>query len=1336
MEPAKVKKKLRVLMLEDAPTDAELAERELRKAGFLFTAIRVETRDAFVLALEEFRPDIILSDYKLPDFDGLSALQMVRRSHPEVPVIIVTGALADIEAVELIKAGARDYVLKDRLARLAPAVQQALSMEQGIRARKMAEEKFRKIGESAQDAIIMMAERRITFWNAAAERIFGYSTDEAMGKELQSLLMPQHARAAFDAGYARFELCGEGPAVGNVHELIALRKDGTEFPLEISVSATRMNDQWHAIGIARDISERKRAEQMLAESHYLLKNVVENAPIRVFWKDSELRYLGCNTAFARDAGLSRPEDLIGKDDFQLCWREQAERYRSDDRRVMESGIPKLGYEEPQTTPAGQTLWARSSKVPLRAPDGKVFGILGIYEDITEHKRAEEQLRRSEKTLSEAQRIAHLGNWELDLVSHVLTWSDEIYRIFEIAPERFDASFDAFLDLVHPEDREWVSQAYADSVRDKVPYDIVHRLRMPDGRIKYVNEQCETYYGEDGKPLRSVGTVHDITRSKQDEARLRRLNRELRAISECNQVLVRADDERSLIDAICRIVCDDAGYRMVWVGYAENDVTRPLHPVAWAGADAGYLAHSGFTLADMGWGHDPGEAAIRTGEIDVIDDFASDPRAASWREAALQRGYRSSIALPLKDEGARPFGVLCIYSADPHAFTKDEQRLLGELADDLAFGIVSLRTRAERNQAHELIEKRVFALTQPLEGGSITFEDLFNPAEIQRIQDEFALATGVASIITRPDGTPLTAPSNFTHLCGEIIRKSEKGCSKCFLSDSSLGRFHPDGPIVQPCLSGGLWEAGASIAVGGHHIANWLIGQVRDETQRESDMRAYAREIGVDEETFMDAFRKVPIMPLERFKQIARALFTLANQLSTSAYQNVQQARFITERNEAAKAIEHLAFYDLVTQLPNRRLLQDRLQQAMAVCARVKRTGALLFIDLDNFKLLNDTCGHDVGDRLLVEVARRLHTCVREGDTISRLGGDEFVVMLKDLSGSPAEAAMQAKAIGEKMLAVLSQPYLMDDRVHHSTSSIGATLFADCENSVEELLKQADIAMYQAKAAGRNALRFFDPAMQATLAARAEMEVALRLGIHTHQFVLHYQAQLDGARNIIGAEALLRWQHPKFGMVLPSAFIPLAEEAGLILPIGQWVLEEACALLSAWSLDPRRRDMYLAINVSARQFRQEDFVERVQQALADSGAPVTRLKLELTESLVLDDVEDSIAKMRALKDIGVGFSMDDFGTGYSSLSYLTRLPLDQIKIDKSFIHNLPDNLNDAVVVQSIITLARSLGISVVAEGVESEAQRVFLEQHGCPTYQGYLFSEPVPLADFEKLLARQ
>jgi diguanylate cyclase (GGDEF)-like protein/PAS domain S-box-containing protein len=442
---------------------------------------------------------------------------------------------------------------------------------------------------------------------------------------------------------------------------------------------------------------------------------------------------------------------------------------------------------------------------------------------------------------------------------------------------------------------------------------------------------------------------------------------------------------------------------------------------------------------------------------------------------------------------------------------------------------------------------------------------------------------------------------------------------------------------------------------------------------------------------------------------------------------------ITERKEAENKIEHLAFYDLLTDLPNRQLLLDRLHQAMMGNSRSHHMGALLFIDLDNFKILNDTCGHDIGDKLLVEVAQRLTICVREGDTISRLGGDEFVVMLEDLNGNPSEAAAQAKAVGEKIIAVLNRPYAIANREHHSTPSIGATLFSGTGNSVDELLKQADIAMYQAKTAGRNTLRFFDPDMQANLAARAESEAALRLGIQRGEFLLHYQAQLDSEHGIIAAECLLRWNRPDHGLVPPAAFIPLAEETGLILQIGQWVLESACRKLAAWSGDARTSQLSLAINVSALQFRQKDFVEQVKRALSNSGAPADHLKLELTESLVLDDIEDSNNKMRALKAIGVGFALDDFGTGYSSLSYLTRLPLDQLKIDRSFIRNLPDNPNDAVVVQTIITLASSLGLSVIAEGVETEAQRAFLEQHGCPVYQGYLFKKPMDSERFDKLL---
>ena len=406
---------------------------------------------------------------------------------------------------------------------------------------------------------------------------------------------------------------------------------------------------------------------------------------------------------------------------------------------------------------------------------------------------------------------------------------------------------------------------------------------------------------------------------------------------------------------------------------------------------------------------------------------------------------------------------------------------------------------------------------------------------------------------------------------------------------------------------------------------------------------------------------------------------------------------------------------------------------MAGCARSGRKGALLFIDLDNFKILNETAGHDVGDQLLVEVSRRIAGCVRNGDTVARLGGDEFVVLLEELSENLREAAAQTEEIGERTLSALGCPYTIAGRAHNSTASIGATLFIDAVDSLDELLKQADIAMYQAKSAGRNTLRFFDPEMQGALAARTALESALQLAIRDRQFVLHYQPQVDGAGGLIGAEALVRWRHPERGLAPPGEFIPLAEETGLIAPIGQWVLEAACSQLADWADDPRARELPLSINVSARQFRQPDFVDQVRQTLERAGAPAAKLKLELTESLVIDDIEGTIEKMRALKRLGVGFSMDDFGTGYSSLSYLTRLPLDQIKIDQSFVRNLPDSANDAAVAQTIITLAKSLGLAVIAEGVETEAQRRFLASQGCPAYQGFLFSPPVEIAEFERLL---
>ncbi|MEI8327029.1 MAG: EAL domain-containing protein, partial [Betaproteobacteria bacterium] len=443
---------------------------------------------------------------------------------------------------------------------------------------------------------------------------------------------------------------------------------------------------------------------------------------------------------------------------------------------------------------------------------------------------------------------------------------------------------------------------------------------------------------------------------------------------------------------------------------------------------------------------------------------------------------------------------------------------------------------------------------------------------------------------------------------------------------------------------------------------------------------------------------------------------------------------ISLRKRAEQEISQLAFYDQLTQLPNRRLLLERLNKGLLASARNGREGALMFIDLDNFKTLNDTLGHDQGDRLLELVAKRLCSCVRDSDTVSRLGGDEFVVVLEGLSANPIEAAQQAEHVGKNILQSLSQAYSLSNQQYHCTSSIGVTLFGEHHDSSDTLLRRADIAMYQAKDAGRNTLRFFDPAMQTAVTARAELESDLRQALNEQQFVSHFQVQVAQGGRIVGAELLMRWQHPMRGWVAPNDFIGLAEELGLIVPMGLWILGVACAQLHEWESDPVLGDLRLAVNVSARQFCEPSFVSDVRACMSAYAVKPHRLKLEITESLVLTNAEENIAKMRVLKDLGVDFSMDDFGTGYSSLSYLTRLPLNQIKIDRSFVMNIDSSPNDAAIVQTIIGMAKSLRMEVIAEGVETDAQRVLLDGYGCSLWQGYLFGKPVPIAEFKKLLA--
>ena len=439
---------------------------------------------------------------------------------------------------------------------------------------------------------------------------------------------------------------------------------------------------------------------------------------------------------------------------------------------------------------------------------------------------------------------------------------------------------------------------------------------------------------------------------------------------------------------------------------------------------------------------------------------------------------------------------------------------------------------------------------------------------------------------------------------------------------------------------------------------------------------------------------------------------------------------ITARKQAEEKIRNLAFYDPLTGLPNRRMLFDRLQQACANSARHGQYGAAFFIDLDHFKVLNDTLGHDHGDLLLQEVGRRLLACVRGEDTVARIGGDEFVVMTVGLDANEKTAATQAAVVGEKILAAVGQPVRLGEHAHSVTPSIGVSLFRGREHTLDELIKRADVAMYQAKAAGRGTVRFFDPVMQAGLEARVMLESDLRRALHAQQLCLHFQSQVDEHRGTVGAEALLRWLDPQRGLLRPEQFLPLAEQNGLIVPIGLWVLDKACAQLGRWQADGVCKQLYLSVNISARQFRHEGFVDSVAQALHRHGADPHRLRLELRENLVQDNPARTLLRMGALKDLGVGFVLDDFGISFSSLSLLKRLPLDQIKISQTLMPTLLSDPHDAAIVRTIVGIAEGMGVRAGAVGVETRQQRDLLLELGCRQWQGDYFGVPAPMGQFE------
>ena len=1017
-------------------------------------------------------------------------------------------------------------------------------------------------------------------------------------------------------------------------------------------------------------------------------------------------------------------------------------------------------------PDGNVRWIQARGDAERDADGRVRRLLGVVIDITDQKQIEAQLRASEARLNEAEQIAGLGSWELDHADGHLLWSPQVYRIFERDPAQTAPGYEDFLACVHPDDREAVDRAYQRSLRSGDSYSIEHRVLLPDGREKWVHERWVNRFDAKGRPLRSVGTVQDITGRKLaslGEARLRRLYQTLTA---CNQAVARIADSAALFDEVCRVAVEQAGLRLAWIATVADGSYSGVAAAAGAVEDLDPLWRGGSTPVLV-------QAVCGSGEARINTAAGTDPAIASdpWLRHARARGHGTVAALPLHCGGVL-VGVFCVHTARGEDIGDEDLDLLREMAADISCALDKQAQAAELRESEAkyrlLVENQTDLVVKVDTAGRFEFVSpsycrTFGKDESDLIGRQFmplvheddrdATAAAMATLLRPPyavyleqraltvdgwrwlgwsDTAIRDSGGRVTGVVGVGRDVTARKEAEAALADSEL-RFRElvdnlsEGVLVfQAADNGGdflvtdinrraleiIGRVGRDDAIG-HSLRMLLPGADAFGLYRViGDVRQHGQprhmEAGHYTDKHRDLWLEVYVYQLPRGDLVAI----------------VQD---VTERKRAEDHIHELAFYDPLTGLANRRLLSDRLGHAIAASCRHGRYGAVLMLDLDHFKTLNDSRGHAAGDALLAQVAGRLAASVRRADTVGRPGGDEFMVLLESLSGQRALAVREADRIAEEIRLLLQQSYDLDAPAGvRITSSIGVALFGGNGTSVEEVIKQADLALYEAKRAGRNTVRFFNAEMQQSVDAYAALETALSDALDGDELMLYYQPQVAADGRVTGLEALLRWL-PRDGVpISPNRFIPLADETGLILPIGRWVLDTACAQLAVWQAGERWRHLTLSVNVSARQFLQARFADDLAGILAAHDVSPQGLCLELTEGILREDLDAVLARTRALKRLGVRLSLDDFGTGFSSLALLKRLPLDEMKIDTSFVRDIPADADDAAIVRTILAMGRSLQVRVIAEGVENEPQLRFLGEHGCTGFQGHLFAKPMPV----------
>ncbi|MBE9528822.1 MAG: PAS domain S-box protein [Proteobacteria bacterium] len=943
-------------------------------------------------------------------------------------------------------------------------------------------------------------------------------------------------------------------------------------------------------------------------------------------------------------------------------------------------------------------------------------------EIDVRKEIEEALVASQSKYAEAQQLARMGHWSLNLATQELVWSEEVFRIFEVDSEKFGASYKAFLDAIHPDDREAVGAAYTASVESRKPYEITHRLLMKDETIKYVNEKCQTTYDAEGTPLLSVGTIQDITEQKVAEKALKETATYLAEAQKIARIghwkldpatnIVSGSDELFEIFGLSQEEATlDAFIEVVHPEDRERDVaaiTRGLeHAENW-NIEHRLICRDGTEK----YVHAVGEARTNeSGEtlmlVGTIQDITERKRAEGELLMLSNAVEQSPVTVVITDlegdiEYVNPrFTELTGYTAEevigqnPRILKSEEQppEFYKNMWDTIKSG---------RSWKGQFCNKK--------KNGEVYWEE------------------ATVSPVTNAEGS-------VTHYLAvkEDITKGKEAEEALKVSETKYRLIHDtafDGIIIADKNSmileynrsaekifgyeeGELEGRNLSLLLSEESRARYIEGANRLCTTGKSHVEGEIIELeGLrkDAETF-------PIeIILNSFNLHDELLFTCT-------------IRDITERKNSEESIKHLAYYDHLTGLPNRLLFIDRLDQVLLRDAWKQRVAAVLFLDLDRFKIVNDTLGHAVGDELLKVVARRLEECLREGDTVARLGGDEFTILLQDLA-----KADDIILVLEKILETIKKPVLLGGQEVVIGTSIGASIFPDDGFDSEVLLKNADTAMYRAKSEGRNNFQIYSSAMSTKANNLLRMEHRLRKALDNGEFVVHYQPQLDlKTGKLSGMEALVRLADGEDGkLTLPGEFISVAEETGIIIPLSVWVLQTICEQNRAWQ-EAGHTPITVAVNISPRMFRQKNFIYMVTDILEKTGFNPQYLEIEITEETMLTDVEDTIEKMNALRYLGISFAIDDFGTGYSSLSYIKTLPIDLLKIDRAFVQDLNSNPDDNAIVMAVVQMAHSMDIEVLAEGVESEEQLVYLNSVGCDKLQGYFFSRPVPHDEIEALL---